>query len=158
MPFIKPTIMLVLLLGLGGCASWFTSDFVDPQVHLVRVEVIKAKLLEQRFTLRFRVDNPNDDDLHIRRLVYDLHLNGVRLAEGESDRRWNVPAHSSREFDVPLRTNLWRHLKKLVKSLEDPEQPIRYQLRGEVKTGMLFGPSVHLRREGEIIPRDFILE
>ena len=34
----------------------------------------------------------------------------------------------------------------------------RYRLQGEVKTGLMFGRSVHLRRNGEIIPGDFIPE
>lgn len=57
-----------------------------------------------------------------------------------------------------MRTNLWRHMKYIVKLLERPEEPIRYRLQGEVKTGLMFGRSVHLRRNGEIIPGDFIPE
>lgn len=49
-------------------------------------------------------------------------------------------------------------MKYIVKLLERPEEPIRYRLQGEVKTGLMFGRSVHLRRNGEIIPGDFIPE
>jgi LEA14-like dessication related protein len=151
-------IILSLLLGLSGCVSWFTGDFQPPEVRLIEVEVVKAKLLEQRFTLRFRVDNPNPSELPIRSLSYAIHLNGTRLAEGESSQWFSVPANGHTEFEVPVRTNLWRHLKNIVKALEDPDQPIRYSLRGEVKTGLLFGRSVHLQRNGEIIPGDHIPE
>jgi LEA14-like dessication related protein len=139
--------ILALHLGLSGCASWFGEDFQNPEVRLVKVDVIKAKLLEQRFSLRFRVDNPNASELPIR-----------RLAEGESSQWVTVPAHGHAEFEVPVRTNLWRHLKGVVEALEEPEAPIRYRLRGEVKTGLLFGRSVHLQRNGEIIPGDYIPE
>jgi LEA14-like dessication related protein len=57
-----------------------------------------------------------------------------------------------------VRTNLWRHLKQIVSLLEDPNKPISYQLQGEVKTGLLFGRSVHLERKGEIIPGNYIPE
>src|SRR5690606_41335813 len=53
---------LFLLLALPGCSSWFGAAFIEPEVRLVRVDVIKAKLLEQRFSLRFRIDNPNDSE------------------------------------------------------------------------------------------------
>ena len=36
---------LLVFLSLGGCASWFSSDEPEPQVHLVKVEVVRAKLL-----------------------------------------------------------------------------------------------------------------
>ncbi len=69
---------LLLFLGLGGCASWFDfdNDLPEPEVHLVKVEVVRAKLLEQKFLLHFRVDNPNDQDLTVRALEYRIHLGG----------------------------------------------------------------------------------
>ena len=149
---------LGLLVSLGGCSSWLTDDFRDPEVRLLKVDVIKAKLLEQKFVLRFRIDNPNDISLPIRGLNYNVKLNGVLLAEGQSDKSFTVPARGHQTFDVPVRTNLWRHLKRIVNSLEDPDEPISYQLQGEVKTGLMFGRSVHLQRNGEIIPGDFIPE
>ena len=153
------TLLTLLATGLNGCSSWVASDFQDPHVHLIKVDVIKARLHEQRFSLRFQIENPNDSALAIRGLIYDIQLNGVPLTTGESSQSLEVPAHGRRNYEVAVRTNLWRHLKKLVKSLENPEQPIRYQLRGEVKAGSwLFGRNVHLQRNGEIIPGDYIPE
>ena len=149
---------LGLLVSLGGCSSWLTDDFRDPEVRLLKVDVVKAKLLEQKFVLRFRIDNPNDISLPIRGLNYNVKLNGVLLAEGQSDKSFTVPARGHQTFDVPVRTNLWRHLKRIVNSLKDPDEPISYQLQGEVKTGLMFGRSVHLQRNGEIIPGNYIPE
>lgn len=155
---ISLTVVLGLFAGLQGCASWFSGDFQDPEVRLVKVDVVKARLLEQQFILRFRIDNPNDASFPVRGLDYSVQLNGVPLASGESREWFNVPARGHQVFDVPVRTNLWRHLKDIVRALEDPDQPIRYSLSGEVRTGLLFGRSVHLVRNGEIIPSDYIPE
>ena len=149
---------LGLFVSLGGCSSRLTDDFRDPEVRLLKVDVVKAKLLEQKFVLRFRIDNPNDISLPIRGLNYNVKLNGVLLAEGQSDKSFTVPARGHQTFEVPVRTNLWRHLKRIVNSLEDPDEPISYQLQGEVKTGLMFGRSVHLQRNGEIIPGNYIPE
>lgn len=149
---------LALCLGVAGCSTWFSDDFRDPTVRLLKVDVVKAKLLEQKFTLHFRIDNPNDINLPIRGLHYNVKLNGMPLASGDSDTWFTVPANGHQNFDVPVRTNLWRHLKQVVDMLEDPNQPISYQLQGEVKTGLMFGRSVHLERNGEIIPGDLIPE
>jgi len=144
--------------GLAGCSTWMTGGFKDPDVQLIKVDVIKARLLEQEFRLRFRIDNPNGVSLPVRGLEYDITLNDIPLAEGVSNEWFTVPAHGHHSFEVPVRTNLWRHVRQVVKMLEKPDQPIRYSLEGEVKTGMLFGRSVHMRRNGEIIPGDFIPE
>ncbi|MGE8359510.1 LEA type 2 family protein [Pseudomonas sp.] len=150
--------VLGLLSGLGGCSTWLTGGFEDPDVRLLKVDVVKAKLLEQRFVLRFRIDNPNGMSLPVRGLDYRVHLNDVLLAEGESDTWFTVPAHGHHVFDVPVRTNLWRHVRQIVKLLEHPDEPIRYRLEGEVKTGLMFGRNVHMSRNGEIIPGEFIPE
>ena len=145
--------ILALHLGLSGCASWFGDDFQNPEVRLVKVDVIKAKLLEQRFSLRFRVDNPNASELPIRRLAYAIQLNDTPLAEGESSQWVTVPAHGHAEFEVPVRTNLWQHVRELSKLLKHPDRPIRYELRGELRTGVLFGHDVVLNHTGEINAR-----
>jgi LEA14-like dessication related protein len=147
-----------LLFGLGGCSSWSSAEFKDPEVRLLKVDVIRAKLLEQHFTLRFRIDNPNSFSLPVHGLEYVVYLDQVKLAEGEADTRFAIPAHGHKNFNVPVRTNLWRHLRKIVKALEKPDEPIPYRLQGSVKTGWMFGRSVHMSRKGEIIPGDYIPE
>lgn len=135
-----------------------SGGFKDPDVQLMKVDVIKARLLEQEFRLYFRIDNPNGVSLPVRGLDYSVHLNDMKLAEGHSNAWFTVPAHGHHVFEVSARTNLWRHVRQIVKMLEKPDTPIRYRLQGEVKTGMLFGRRVHMSRNGEIIPGDFIPE
>ncbi|TRX73322.1 LEA type 2 family protein [Pseudomonas mangiferae] len=153
---------LFMLLGtfsaLSGCSTWFTGSFVRPDVRLLKVDVVKARLVEQEFLLRFRIDNPNDVSLPVRGLDYTVYLNDILLASGESNRWFSVPANGHYTFDVPVHTNLWRHIRYIVKLLEKPDEPVRYRLQGEVRTGMLFGKDVRLQRDGEIIPGSFIPE
>ncbi|MGE8096975.1 LEA type 2 family protein [Pseudomonas fluorescens] len=151
-------VTLFMFLSLGGCASWFADDSLDPQVHLLKVEVVRAKLLEQKFMLYFRVDNPNDSSLTVRGLVYRIHLSEFLLAEGEASEWFTVDPKSSSYFQVPIRTNLWQHLREVVKMLKKPDQPIPYRLEGTLQTGIFIGNDVHLANNGEIIPGDFIPE
>lgn len=151
-------VLLSLLSGLAGCSTWFSSDFQDPRVQLKNVEIIKARLLEQQFMLRFRIDNPNEQSLPVRGLVYTVHLNDVELASGESSGWATVPAHGFEYYEVPIHTNLWRHMKYVVRLLEKPDRPIAYRLDGELKTGLMLGRRVHISTNGEIIPGNFIPE
>ena len=152
------TLILLLFLGLGGCASWFSDDEPDPEVHLVRVEVVRAKLLEQRFVLHFRIDNPNDSDLTVRGLEYRIHLGDILLAEGEHEHWITIGPKRSGFYKVPIRTNLWPKVRDLVKQLKNPKQPIPYRLEGEMETGLFIAHYVHLARNGVIIPADLIPE
>lgn len=149
---------LLLTVSLGGCASWFSDDSVDPAVHLVNVEVVRAKLLEQKFILHFRIDNPNDSDLTVRGLEYRIHLDDLLLAEGEHEHWFTVGPKRSAYFKVPIRTNLWPQVKEVVKMLKNSNQPIPYRLQGEMETGLFIAHYVHLERNGVIIPADLIPE
>ncbi|MFG6205232.1 LEA/WHy family protein [Pseudomonas retamae] len=151
-------VVLMLMLNLGGCASWFSDDSVDPAVHLVKVEVVRAKLLEQKFILHFRVDNPNDSELTVRGLEYRIHLADMLLAEGEHEHWFSVGPQHSAYFKVPIRTNLWPKVKDVVKMLKKSDQQIPYRLEGEMETGLFIAHYVHLKRNGVIIPADLIPE
>ncbi|MFK8332447.1 LEA type 2 family protein [Pseudomonas sp. BJa5] len=148
----------LLLLQLTGCASWFGSDYRDPEVQLVKVEMVKARLLQQEFVLHVRVDNPNDSRLFIRNLSYSVHLNDLLLAEGESSLWRSVGGHARRTFKIPVRTNLWQQVKPLSKLLRQTDQPLRYRLDGELNSGLIFPRELHLSRSGEIIPGDLLPE
>nr|BFE90992.1 hypothetical protein GCM10020185_15280 [Pseudomonas brassicacearum subsp. brassicacearum] len=87
---------LLLFVGLGGCASWQGEEAPEPQVHLVKVEVVRARLLEQKFMLHFRVDNPGDSDLTVRGLTYRIHLGDLLLTEGEHEHWFTVSPPAQR--------------------------------------------------------------
>jgi LEA14-like dessication related protein len=152
----------LLLLGtlmalLTGCASWGGDDWREPEVHLVEVETVKARLLEQEFVLHLRVDNPNDSRLFIRNLSYAVRLNDLLLVQDETSVWRSVGGHAQRTFKITARTNLWQHLKPLAKLLRS-KQPLHYTLQGELATGLLIHRDLHLSRSGEIIPGDHIPE
>ena len=155
---IKHTAALLLIAGLSGCASWFESSDKEPEVRLERVELVQAKLLEQRFKLHMRVDNPNDSTLTVRGLSYAVYLGTIKLTEGENEHWFSVQPNSSAMYVIPVRTNLWPQVRPLVNLLETPDQPIPYRLEGTLQTGLFYGYDVHLTRKGEIIPGDFIPE
>lgn len=149
---------LLLFVGFGGCAFWRGEEAPEPQVHLVKVEVVRARLLEQRFTLHFRVDNPGDSDLTVRGLTYRIHLGDLLLTEGEHEHWFTIRPKHSAYFKVPVRTNLWPQVREVVKLLEKPREQIPYRLEGELETGLFIAHYVHLERNGVIIAADLIAE
>ena len=148
-------LLLGALLGLlAGCASWGDDDTREPELHLDKVETVKARLLQQEFVLHLRVDNPNDSRLFIRNLSYSVWLDDLLLAQDDVSLWRSVGGHARRTFKITARTNLWQHLKPLAKLLKS-EQPLHYSLQGELATGLLIHRDLHLSRSGEIIPGDY---
>lgn len=150
-------LMLSLLL-MGGCSTWVGRSFEDPEVRLLRVETVSARLDEQLFRLYFEITNPNARSLPVRNMRYSLFLNEIPLAQDEDERSLVVPANGARRIEVNLHTNLWRHIRQIARLLEKPDEPVQYRLEGSLKAGLLFGRKVPFSRNGEIVPRDHIPE
>lgn len=149
--FMRGLLMLALLLS-GGCSTWFGSSFERPEVQLVDAEIIQARLHQQEFKLKLRIDNPNNTSLPLRGISYDVQLNDIPLGNGHSTRLIKVPANGHTYVELPVYTNIWRHIRSLVRILEKPDQPISYALQVQVKTGLLFSKKVNVSRRGSLIP------
>jgi len=93
---------LVLLAGLAGCAY---ARLEKPTLQVVDVQMLKGDLLQQQLKLRMRVQNPNDRELPVAGITYELAVAGEAFAHGESERNFIVPALGSAEFDVNVTAN-----------------------------------------------------
>lgn len=153
----KTAVLLAAAVSLGtGCSTWFSSDFEPPQVQLVDAEVVRARLIEQQFNLRLRIDNPNKHNLPLRGIEYHVELNNIDLGQGTSNKWQTVPANGHSYYEVSIYTNIWRHIRDLVRLLETPEQPVNYSLQVRLKSGFLHGKNVDLSRRGSITPEDYL--
>ncbi|AXO87439.1 hypothetical protein DZC75_05165 [Pseudomonas parafulva] len=146
-------LLTVTFLWLGGCAGWDASERARPEVHLLRVETVKARLHQQQFVLHVRIDNPTDSRLFIRTIAYTVRLGDLLLVQDEASLWRSVGAHSRRTFKIDVRTNLWQHLKPLAKLLRSGK-PLNYSLQAELATGLIVHRDLHLSRSGEIIRGD----
>lgn len=149
-------VLLAGLLSLQGCAV-FNRSYTEPEVSLANVEMLKANLWEQSFRLRLRVDNPNDRNLPVRGMHYQIQLNNMRLATGVTDRSFTVPAYGSEYFDITVRANMWRHLGTLLRMAEQ-QQPIDYRIEGHIRTGLFWAPRLSLHEQGTLDPADLLLK
>src|SRR5690554_8209290 len=99
-------VLLALLGSVSGCSTWLTGNFKKPDLQLVDVELVHAKLLEQQFVLHFRVDNPNLKSLPMRSINYRLLLNDNPLATGSNNHYLTVSTICHSYFTIPVYTKL----------------------------------------------------
>jgi uncharacterized protein YchJ len=135
----------------------FSDDASDPEVHLVKVEVVRAKLLNRNSSCIFASTTQRQRPDRARHGI--PHSSGdMLLAEGEHEHWITVGPKSSAFYRIPIRTNLWPRVKDVVKMLKSPHQQVPYRLQGEMETGLFIAHYVHLARNGVIIPADLIPE
>lgn len=149
---LKALLLLGLAATLGGCSSSLlgtNEPLKSPAVQLTKVEIVKARVLEQQLVLRYRIDNPNNVSLPIRNLNYRVQLEGIELAAGDSGSLADVPANSYAYYEVPVQTNLWRQMKQVARLLKKKDQPVQYRVEGEINSGV-FGQNMPVSGKGQL--------
>ncbi|MEE9287677.1 MAG: LEA type 2 family protein, partial [Gammaproteobacteria bacterium] len=77
-------LLIFASLALVGCAS-IPSELEPPRLTLKNVELLNATLFEQQYLLTLRLQNPNDFDLDIKGMSFDLEINDEEFASGVSN-------------------------------------------------------------------------
>lgn len=128
-------VVLMLFLGMAVFVASCTQLGAikqSPNVTLASIELVQLGLLEQRFILKLRIQNPNDVALHINGITFDAELNRVAFAKGLSDKIVTVPRLGETVMEVQATSTLgmvWKQLGELHKSSRDK---IDYRLSGRL--------------------------
>ena len=79
--------MLAAMAALAALLTACTSlgpDLVAPRLSLVGVQMLSTDMFAQKFKLRVLVENPNDLELPVRGLEYQIIMMGDSFADGTS--------------------------------------------------------------------------
>ncbi|MDV6345105.1 LEA type 2 family protein [Nitrosomonas sp. Is37] len=142
---------LMLFLGMtalvAGCTQ-LGGIKQNPSISLADIELVELGLLEQRFNLKLRIQNPNDIALRINGMTFDVELNGVDFAKGLSDQVVTVPRMGEKVMEVKATSTLgtlWKQLGELEKS---SREKVEYRLSGRLFLEGL--GSVPFERKGDV--------
>lgn len=93
-------VLAALLVLAAGCATLYGLN--PPRVNVSSVTPADMTLLEQKFLVQVRVQNPNDVDLEVKGMTFDLDLNGRSFATGLSGQSVTIPRFGSNLVEVEM--------------------------------------------------------
>ena len=130
------------------CACSMTPKLQTPRLTIVNVAMLSADMFDQQFLVHMNVQNPNDRQLAIKGIEYQLFLEGDGFAEGASQSIL-LPANGETEFDLTVRTNFVSSIGRLLTRLNG-KQTVNYVIEGKVmlQSGML--RNIPFRESGEV--------
>lgn len=124
-------LLAALMLALSACST--LGDLETPDLSLVSIQMLSTDMFAQRFKVRVLVKNPNDLELPVRGLDYQIFLMGDSFAEGMSNDRFVVPARGEAEFDMTVTTNFVSSLGRLVSRVGGGKlENLDYEIVGKV--------------------------
>ncbi len=120
---------VALSLFAAACAGY--GQPIEPlEVFVIDIQPLDGGNFEQRFRIDLRILNPNDFDLEIDGLDFQLDVNGVRLTRGVSNQEIALPRLTEGVVTVMATTTLFDLLRQLVSASETEE--LSYEIRGRV--------------------------
>jgi LEA14-like dessication related protein len=130
-------LLFLFLFGLSACAT-LPPGVQAPRVSLADVSLRSLGLLEQRFELDLDLVNPNDFDLKIEGLDFELEVNGRPFANGISRVTTLLPAGATTPIrvDAITRSKDWLTQMKAL-SPDVLKAGVPYRVHGRVKAGGL---------------------
>ncbi len=148
----RSALVAFLVLSLGACSSLNAlNQIVDPpKVSLANVTLVSAGLLEQRYRLSLRVQNPNSVAIPVSGLDYVVSLAGTEFARGVSANSFTLPATGEDVVEIDVSTNLLNSARHLYSLMKNGEENLDYNLSGNVKVNLPFIKSLPFSRTGQV--------
>lgn len=127
--------ILATILMLGACGGLKT-QVKPPSVSLAGIKVVEVGFFEQRFGFMLRVQNPNDFDIPLTGMHFELEVNGQPFARGVNNTPVTVPRLSEEVIEVTGICTLSSILQQ-VSGLPTGEKGLKYRIKGRLATDSL---------------------
>ena len=139
------TVWTIVVALLAGCAA----PLQKPEVSVAGVELLGIGLVEQRLLLKLNISNPNDVDLPVKALSFDLDLDGQPFAKGASEQPVTIARQAETQLDVKVVSRLGDVIRQLKAARQNGK--LGYRIHGRVELVGLPGPtSAAFDRTGEL--------
>ena len=99
-------VLLLALCALGtGCTS-LVPHLKAPELKVVGLNFLGGDNRHQQLRLRVQVTNPNDRQIAVRAIDYQVALAGSHFADGSTDEPFTLPALGQTEFNLNVNADL----------------------------------------------------
>jgi LEA14-like dessication related protein len=136
---------VVLFAIFAGCASM---RLEKPDIKLMDLKLGEVTLLETSMIARMRIENENNEALHISGGVYRLSLNDIDVGKGMSDEHITVPALGSATQEVTFHLSNLDFITRLRSLIESQDFSYRVDAKLYLAGGFGFGQAIRASREG----------
>jgi LEA14-like dessication related protein len=137
---------VIAALAFTGCAS--TQNAIPPRVRLADMKLLEGGLFAQRIGLELLVGNPNNFDLALDGLTFELEVNGQPFADGFSNEAVTIPRLSEVKVPVKASTTLFNLVEQALILGERAE--LEYRLSGVAHLSGLTKRSVPYEQAGRL--------
>jgi LEA14-like dessication related protein len=119
----------LIILFVTACAT-VPPDIEPLKIGIANIAPKDFAVFEQRFDVQLRIQNPNDKDLVINGMRFDIELNGKEFGNGMSGKKVTVPRFGSEVVNVEVITGLSSFLRQFQEFNKSGVGKLQYRLKG----------------------------
>jgi len=119
-----------MVLVTAACGRLLPITVETPHVTLASLHIREVTLLEQRYAVKLRIQNPNSFELPIVGMSFRLDLGEIEFARGVSRERVTVPAYGEELMNVEVVSSLVKLLTQVEELEAGRHEALRYRLSG----------------------------
>jgi LEA14-like dessication related protein len=138
-------ITLSLLILLYGCAGL---RLQAPSVTVADIKVMEVNLFEQRYAFKLQVLNPNDMDIPVTGMNFEVKLNNQPFARGVSNNVVNLPRLSETVVAITAVSDLSGFIRQINELRKGNLDSIPYHIEGRLISGSF--PDLNFENSGMI--------
>ena len=141
-PLAMLSLLLILSLTASGCA--FLSDAIGlgplkPKVHLEKVEIRRVTMTSLELQLSIKVDNPNDKELELSNIKYEVEALGNIVAEGKHRKKIKIAPEGPTVVKLPVSISA-KHALTLIKAVLGGQREVIANVKAVADFTTPFGP------------------
>jgi LEA14-like dessication related protein len=142
--------LLVLAWLLAACST-LSPKLESPDLEVTGIQMLSTDMFAQKFRVRVRVTNPNDLELQVRGIEYQIILMGDSFAEGNSTDKFVLPAMGEAEFDMMVTTNFVSSFGRLLSRVGGGKlENLDYEIAGHVMLDKGFVKKIPFNKSGQV--------
>jgi len=146
---LRTCLAVVILSSVTGCVTAFTAT-EPPEINVINILPLQSEgILEQRVRVDLRILNPNNFDLPISGVSFQLDINDLRFARGVSNQSVTVPRLGEAKTSVVVTTTVM-DLFWQVLALDRHQNP-SYAIKGKMYLGSTHIHTVPFSHSAELV-------
>ena len=145
---LQSLLLIAGLMAMPGCAT-FLANLEPPEIGVINVLPLEAEgTFEQRAKVELRIINPNDFDLQITGISFQLDINDRRFTRGVSNESFTVPRLGEAKTSLVVSTTVLDILRQVMAL--DERQQSTYAISGKVYLGHARMRSLSFKHTGDL--------
>ena len=141
--------MMVLAVSIVAYACAATDGVVPPKVNLVNIVPAQSSgVFEQRFLVELRISNPNEFDIPLDGLSFDMDVNGDYFATGLSNTDVVVPRFGSAVVSAETTASSIQLFRQILNAVRTGT--VDYSIKGKALVGQFSRRAIPFDIDGEL--------